>query len=140
MATVAHPRTASNAQRGTIGLSAGDWIRLKRLQGVSSARSYGVVVDTNIDVDIPTVHQIGHSVPMLAPKHTGASRIRRTNGQWTDFKASQTADYITRMPNASGNLNAGLLVSTKLCNCIKTNTVIKITECKCAVYTHKSIK
>jgi hypothetical protein len=91
MATVAHGRTSSNNQRGTVGLSAGDWIRLKRLQG---ARGYDTTLANNTDVDVPTVGQTAHSVPMLNPKHTGGSRIRRTNEQWINYRASQTGDYV----------------------------------------------
>ena len=139
MATVAHGRTSSNNQRGTVGLSAGDWIRLKRLRG---ARGYATTVSDNTDVDIPTVGQMTRAVPMLAPKHTGASRIRRTNGQWTDYVASQTADYVLNTGEFDSVGYPRILYPVRVCDC---STIIppvpKMAGTrKCGVYTHKTIQ
>jgi hypothetical protein len=137
MATVAHPRTSSNNQAGTRGLSAADWTRLKRLGG---AKTYATVIATNEDTRIPTVPQTPHSVPMLIPRQTGASRIRRTNGQWLDYKASQVADFIVSK-TTSLNTNAKNLQLTRLCNCTTVTLNVDRTGCKkCGVYTHKTIQ
>ena len=138
MATVAHPRTSSNNQAGTRGLSAADWTRLKRLNG---ALTYATVIATNKDVNVPTALQTKHSVPMLIPRHTGGSRIRRTNGSWLDYKASQRADYIYSTTDGN-NTNAKDLQLVRLCNCL-TPTPLSIdrTGCvKCGVYRHKTIQ
>jgi len=140
MATVAHGRTSSNNQRGTVGLSAGDWIRLKRLQGFSSARNYADVIANNTDVDVPTVPQTAYSVPFLKAKHTGASRIRRTNEQWINYRASQTGDFVQ---NTSSNAcqTPRVLFTTRICDCSQTDLVPRTTGCKkCSVYTHKTIQ
>jgi hypothetical protein len=137
MATVAHPKTIGNNQTGTRGLSAADWTRLKRLGG---AKTYATVIATNEDTNIPTVPQNPYSVPMLTPRQTGASRIRRTNSQWLDYKASQTADYIYSKSHVN-NTNAKNLQLTRLCNCTTVSLNIDRTGCKkCGVYTHKTIQ
>jgi len=137
MATVAHPRTSSNNQAGTRGLSAADWTRLKRLNG---ARAYATDIAANTDTNILTTAQTPHSVPTLIPRQTGASRIRRTNGQWLDYKASQTADYIYSKSHVN-NTNAKNLQLTRLCNCTTTSINVDRTGCgKCGVYRHKTIQ
>jgi hypothetical protein len=137
MATVAHPKTIGNNQTGTRGLSAADWTRLKRLGG---AKTYATVIATNEDTNIPTVRQNPYSVPMLTPRQTGASRIRRTNSQWLDYKASQTADYIYSKSHVN-NTNAKNLQLTRLCDCTTVSLNIDRTGCKkCGVYTHKTIQ
>ena len=79
---------ASNVSAGTRGLSAGDWIRLKRLQG---ARNY----------DDDKVSDVINSTLRLEPKSGrrvytdfGTPKIRRPASFWTDYRASQTADYV----------------------------------------------
>jgi hypothetical protein len=142
MATVAHGRTSSNNQRGTVGLSAGDWIRLKRLQGVSGARSYATTIATNTDVDVPTFPQDTHSVATLIKKHTGASRIRRTAGQWIDYRASQTADVV-QIFNFDSCEMPRLAFPIRVCDCaddgIQPGPKLAGTR-KCGVYTHKTIQ
>jgi hypothetical protein len=141
MATVAHGRTSSNNQRGTVGLSAGDWIRLKRLQGFSSARNYATTIANNTDVDIPTAPQTAYSVPFLKAKHTGASRIRRTNEQWINYRASQTGDFVQNTGEFVNDGYPRVLFTTRICDCLKTALLPQSTGCKkCAVYTHKTIQ
>ena len=137
MATVAHPRTSSNNQAGTRGLSAADWTRLKRLNG---AKTYATAIAANDDTNIATVPQNSHSVPMLIPRSTGASRIRRTNSQWLDYKASQAADYIYSKSHIN-NTNAKNLQLRRLCNCTTTSLNVDRAGClKCGVYRHKTIQ
>jgi len=137
MATVAHPRTSSNNQAGTRGLSAADWTRLQRLRG---AKTYATVIANNTDVNVPTPLQTKHAVPMLIPRHTGESRIQRTTGQWIDFKASQSADYIISKSHFN-NTNAKSLQLTRLCTCTTVSINIDRAGCgKCGVYRHKTIQ
>lgn len=142
MATVAHGRTSSNNQRGTTGLSAGDYIRLKRLQAFSSARDYATTIADNTDVDVPTVPQVAYTLPSLIKKHTGASRIRRTNEQWINYRASQTADVINIF-NSDPCQMPRLAVPIRICDCnddgIEPGPKLAGTR-KCAVYTHKTIQ
>uniref|UniRef100_A0A6C0CG26 Uncharacterized protein n=1 Tax=viral metagenome TaxID=1070528 RepID=A0A6C0CG26_9ZZZZ len=130
MATVAHGRTSSNNQRGTVGLSAGDWIRLKRLNG---ARTYAYTIADGTDVDIPTVPQVAYTLPSLIKKHTGASRIRRTNEQWINYRASQTADYM-RVVNPDPAVYPLFLIAVRLCDCNNiTQPGPKIAGGKCCI-------
>jgi hypothetical protein len=137
MATPAHPRTITNAQTFTRGQTASDWTRFKRLNG---AKQWHAGLATNVDVNVRTIPQTAHSVPMLIPKHTGASRIRRTTGQWTDFIAWQHADWVSK-ESEDGNPDVKVLHLNRLCNCTKTNFTIREAGCpKCAVYVHKTIQ
>ena len=100
---------ASNVQAGTRGLSAGDWIRLKRLRG---ARSYSTDDSTR-------------GSPRLEPEsgrrvytEFGTSKIRRTCSSWTDFRASQTADYVLETKRIGK-----VLTSNKLCTYDTTDAI-----------------
>jgi hypothetical protein len=105
---------ASNLSSGTRGLSAGDWVRLKRLRG---ARSYLGEIQNDVDTNIPTQPQNSYSVPTLIKRHTGASRIRRPASNWIEYKASQIADFVLQSQSLN-NPNAKVLETTQLCNCI----------------------
>jgi hypothetical protein len=129
----------SNAQTQTRGLSAGDWIRLKRLLG---ARTYQTV-NLNTDKDInPTPHpQLPYHLPIHSFKVIGTSKIRRSASSWTDYRASQTADYVLPQvfQDNSGNPHSNLGV-TRLCDCSTTPLEVKVGICsKCVVPTHVRI-
>jgi len=129
----------SNAQQGTRGLSAGDWVRLKRLRGAKTYNS--VNLTTNKDIvppQVPQQYYIGGAINVFST--TGTSKIRRTASNYTDYIASQTADYVltsqasTTSPSVSN-------VLTKLCNCASPSySVKKVGICtKCNVTTHVRI-
>jgi hypothetical protein len=129
----------SNAQSQTRGLSAGDWVRLKRLIG---ARDYKTVnLDTDKDI-APTAHpQLPYHLPIHSYKVVGTSKIRRTASSWTDYRASQTADYVIPyvFQGISPATNANLAV-IRLCDCSTTPLEVKHTGCtKCVVPTHVRI-
>ena len=136
MATVAHPKSSPGV--GTRALSAADWTRLQRLRG---AKAYATVIAANKDTNVPTVGQTPYSVPMLTPRHTGSSRIRRTTTQWTDHIASQKFDYVSKKMDST-NTNAQDVYNTVLCTCVTTALGTKTTGCHrhCGVYTHKTIQ
>lgn len=130
----------SNAQRGTRGLSAGDWVRLKRLQG---AKTYQTVnLNTNKDIAPQNASQVLiHNTGAINVFDTvGTSKIRRTASNWIDYKASQVADYIltsqtsTTSPSVTNTL-------VKLCNCTTTTLSTKVGTCtKCnGAFTHVRI-
>lgn len=153
MATVSNAGAGmsfSNAQQGTRGMSASDWIRIKRLQGArSNGKSYsanGVSVDgvltTNKDI-APTqnpqneVHNINGAINVFPV--VGTSKIRRPASNWTDFVASQTADYILRSQAATTGTSVKNTL-TKLCNCVSTTLSTKNGICtKCNQTTHVRI-
>jgi hypothetical protein len=110
---------ASNVQAGTRGLSAGDWIRLKRLHG---SRNYQA--DKNGDVTNPS--------PLLLETTQGArrvftefgtSKIRRPASFWVDYRASQTVDYVLEAQNSETKSRS--LTATKVCTCNPQPDVIK---------------
>lgn len=140
----------SNAQTQTRGLSAGDWVRLKRLvgarsNGYSTGSTNGLLTASspifNKDV-IPTVNrQLPYSLPIHSFKVVGTSKIRRTASAWTDYRASQTADYVLPKvfqlisPAQRGNLGV-----VKICNCSSVPFEVSYAGCtKCVVPTHVRI-
>lgn len=130
----------SNAQRGTRGLSAGDWVRLKRLRG---ARTYSSVnLATNKDIAPTTVPQFDVSLngAINVFRTVGTSKTRRTASNWIDYKASQVADYVlTSQTETTGTSVTNTLV--KLCDCTTTTPSTKVGICtKCnGAFTHVRI-
>lgn len=130
----------SNAQRGTRGLSASDWVRLKRLQGAKTYNS--VNLTTNKDIYPPQSNQfeIHNSSAILTFPVVGTSKIRRTASNWTDYIASQTADFVLTSQGSSTNPSITNTV-TKLCNCsTPTYSAKKTGQCGiCNQFTHVRI-
>ena len=134
MATVSNAGSGmsfSNAQQGTRGMSASDWIRLQRLKG---AKTYNTVnLMTNKDITPPQSNQFeihNNSAINVFPV-VGTSKIRRPASNWTDYVASQTADYVLSSQNA---LNATSIKNTvtRLCYCTSTTLLTKTGICsKC---------
>lgn len=142
----------SNAQQGTRGLSAGDWIRLQRLRGArangySNAFTSGVLTSTsaifNKDVVPPQPDQVpinNTNGAIYVYPVVGTSKIRRAASNWTDYVASQTADYILSSQAATTGTSVKN-VQTKLCNCVEpTVLATKKGICtKCNQTTHVRI-
>jgi hypothetical protein len=106
---------ASNIQRGTRGISGGDWIRLKRLAG---ARNY--IIDQPQDVINPPPRlEIDNG--RRVQTEFGTSNTRRPASFFTDYKASQVADYVLE----SGGAGNKVLLATKICNCLQTSNPVK---------------
>jgi hypothetical protein len=139
-----------NAQVGTRGLSAGDWIRLQRLRGsrangYSNSSTNGVLTATspifNKDVIPPQSAQFevhNNSAINVFPV-VGTSKIRRTASNWTDYVASQTADYVLQSQAA---LNGTSVKRTlvKVCSCTSSTLNTKTGICtKCNQTTHVRI-
>jgi hypothetical protein len=130
----------SNAQQGTRGLSAGDWVRLKRLRG---ARTYNSVnLATNKDIAPPnnptTIIRNRSAINVFDV--VGTSKIRRTGSNWTDYIASQTADFVLTSQASTTSPSITNTV-TKLCSCSTPSySVKKIGICtKCNQTTHVRI-
>lgn len=102
---------ASNVQAGTRGLSAGDWIRLKRLRGSRNFQN-----DKNGDVTnpSPTLLETTKGARRVFSEF-GTSKIRRPASFWTDYRASQTADYVIEAQNSTTKSRS--LTIKKLCTC-----------------------
>lgn len=105
---------ASNIQRGTRGLSAGDITRLKRLRGT---RTFKTDVTTNPAprTEVETGRRVHTEV--------GGSKIRRPASNFTDYIASQTVDYVLEKPAGSCGAGKALTVH-KICTC-DTSSAIK---------------
>uniref|UniRef100_A0A6C0KC84 Uncharacterized protein n=1 Tax=viral metagenome TaxID=1070528 RepID=A0A6C0KC84_9ZZZZ len=139
MATVSSAGAGSsmgNMQAGTRGLSAGDWTRLQRLRG---AKTYATVnLATNKDIAPTPTRQWPYGTSLLIPKDVGTGKIRRPASMWTDYRASQTADFVLQRANNGGGF---VLTDTNLCDCSTTTVSVKRTGCsKCGVFTHKTIQ
>ena len=142
MATVSNAGAGmsfSNAQTGTRGMSASDWIRMKRLRG---ARTYQTVnLNTNKDIAPPQFPQneIHNYSPINVFPVVGTSKIRRPASSWTDYVASQTADYVLRSQNAV-NTTSVKRTLVRLCDCTTSTVTTKPGICtKCNTTTHVRI-
>ncbi len=139
-AFIASSSGMSNAQQGTRGLSAGDWIRLKRLRGAKTYSSVNLSTNKDIVPPQPNQFEIHNTSPINVFPVVGTSKIRRTASSWTDYIASQTADYVLTSQGSSTNPSVTNTV-TKLCSCsVPTYSVNKIGNCgKCNLTTHVRI-
>ncbi len=108
---------ASNVQSGTRGLSASDWIRLKRLRG---SRDFDTD-KSELTNPPPTLLQTTQGARRVFTEF-GTSKIRRPASSWTDYRASQTADYVLESQNSETKSRA--LTANKVCTCA-TSDVIK---------------
>ena len=134
--------TITNAQQGTRGLSAGDWIRLQRLKGArsngySNSSTNGLLTPSspifNKDIAPPNSSQflIHNTSAINVFDVVGTSKIRRPASNWTDYLASQTADYVLSRQTALNGTSITNTV-TKLCSCTTTTLSTKTGICtKC---------
>lgn len=119
----------SNLQRGTRGMSASDWIRMKRINGaklnagLNYPYSNGLLSPTssiyNKDIAPPQFNQTNYSLngAINVFPTAGGSKIRRPASNWTDFIASQTADYITYSQAATTGTSIQQ-TKTTICSCV----------------------
>ena len=153
MATVSNAGAGmsfSNAQQGTRGLSAGDWIRLKRLRGArqngySNSSTDGLLTPSspvyNKDISPTTPGQFvpGLNSAINVFRTVGTTKYRRPASNWTDYVASQTADFVTSSQEAITGTSVKNTV-TKLCSCTATTLTTKTGICtKCNQTTHVRI-
>jgi hypothetical protein len=104
---------ASDIQRGTRGLSAGDWVRLQRLRGARNFQS-----DKNGDITNPPPRSEPESGRRVYTEF-GTSKIRRPASNWTDYVAAQTADYVLEYTNDT--LIGKDLSVNRVCRCGTTS-------------------
>lgn len=142
MATVSNAGAGmsfSNAQQGTRGMSASDWIRMKRLRGATTYQTVNLA--TNKDIAPPQFAQdeIHNKSAINVFPVAGSSKIRRPASSWTDYVASQTADYILRSQNAVNTTSVNRTL-VRLCNCTSTTVDTKQGICtNCNQTTHVRI-
>jgi hypothetical protein len=107
-------------------MDAGDWTRLKKLNGARG--NMYVVVGPVSPAPPPTLTGITNPDPRVEAKTNrhvytefGTSKIRRPASNYTDYVASQTADYILES-GGPGPIKKKL-VAHKLCTCTTTDPV-----------------
>jgi len=133
MATVSNSGGGSSmgdAQQGTRGLSAGDWTRIQRLR---QNRTYATTLASNKDIAPTPFPQFSQhlSTAINVFDVIGTSKIRRPASSWTDYVASQTADFILSSQTATTGTAVKNTV-TKLCDCSSTTLSTKTGNCtKC---------
>jgi len=98
-------------------MDAGDWIRIKRLQG---ARNYLTKQANDADVINPPPRLEANTNRHVYTEF-GISKIRRPASNYTDYLASQTVDYILES-GGPGPVNKKL-VAHKLCTCTTRDPV-----------------
>jgi hypothetical protein len=101
---------ASNIQRGTRRMDASDWVRIKKLRGATN-----YLTDQPGDVTNPstTCCQTTEYNRMRRAEF-GTSKIRRPASNWTDYKASQVADYVLE---TQSECKGKSLIAVKVCDC-----------------------
>lgn len=123
---------ASNVQAGTRGLSAGDWVRLKRLNG--SKRYLDDSDDKDITNPKPTLIETTHRARRVFTEF-GISKIRRPASFWTEYRAAQTGDYVLERQDA--NSKSRILTANAVCSGDKVNSSCEVTGVN--VVTHSGI-
>ena len=111
---------ASDIQRGTRGLSAGDWVRLQRLRGAQNFQA-----DKPNDIINPPARSETESGRRVYTEF-GTSKTRRPASNWTDYKAAQTADYV--LESINNTLISRDLTVNRICTCA-TSSAKKVGIC-----------
>lgn len=119
---------ASNVQRGTLKMDAGDWTRLKKLNGARGNMLYSY--DRASPPKLLGYKDVINPPPRLEPEsgrrvytEFGTSNIRRPASHYTDYKASQIADYVLQTSEGTCGTGQGLTV-TRLCSCDNSKSAI----------------
>lgn len=142
MATVSNAGAGmsfSNAQQGTRGMSASDWIRMQRLRGASTYKTVNLTTNKDISPPQNSQDEIHNKSAINVFPVAGSSRIRRPASSWTDYVASQTADYVLSSQVATTGTSIKNTIN-KVCTCTTTTLSTKQGICtKCNATTHVRI-
>ena len=119
---------ASNVQRGTLKMDASDWTRIKKLNGARGNMyvNYGAMSPP----PPPLLTGITNPPPRLetrdGARHVytefGTSRIRRPASNYTDYKASQVADYVLQTHVGTCGVRQGL-TAIRVCQCTSRSAI-----------------
>lgn len=112
---------ASNIQRGTLKMDAGDWIRIKRLGGAKTMFSNNTPVSKDITNPPPRLETPAGARHVYT--EFGTSKIRRPASNYTDYKASQVADYVLQTSAGTYGTEQSL-TATRVCACNITKSAI----------------
>lgn len=121
---------ASNIQRGPRRMDASDWTRIKKLNGARGNMMYAT--GPNSPPSNNTYKDVVNPEPRTEVKtgrrvytEVGGSNIRRPASFYTDYIASQTADFVIESVNQS-NLVGKDLTQLWVCSCSRPQiTVLK---------------
>lgn len=134
MATTSSAQSGPNFSNGSIGTrlgSASDWIRMKRIRAVRDLPTQQVTQETQKWKT--TTPQSSHGQALLIPREVGPSRIQRPASRWIEYKAAQSADFITAHRSGIDTTSVTLL-RERICNCTTSVLNPKLTACqKCSV-------
>ena len=106
-------------------MDAGDWVRLKRLGGARYMYSNNTPLSKDVRNPAPRLET--HRGARHVYTEFGTSKTRRPASNYTDYRASQVADYVLQSPAKSctvGNAPEQQLTATRLCNCGITKSAI----------------
>lgn len=125
----------SNASRGTRVVSAGDWVRMKRLLG---ARNNGYSNDGYLDPTSPNFNkdvvpttslQNPYSLPIHVFPVGGNSKIRRPTSNWIDNVAYRYGDIVLSAQQGV-HQSGSVITAQRFCTCTKTNLANKDVVCR----------
>jgi len=126
--------------------SAADWTRFKRLVGTGRAgRAIDVVTNTDVQSPPTLVSSARDGFRPDQGRYGGIGRTRREASKWTDFVASQQADFITVSSNPGGPFGSfgRRLTRTQLCSgddiCTVSSLQIKPGPLRSSIYQHSRI-
>jgi hypothetical protein len=129
------PSSMSNASRGTRVVSAGDWVRMKRLLGARnngySGDGYLNPASANFNKDVaPTTSlQVPYGLPIHVFPVGGNSKIRRPTSNWIDHIGFKYGDIV--LSSQLGVHQPGSLIEAqRFCSCTKTNLANKDVVCR----------
>ena len=115
---------ASNIQRGPTRMDASDWTRIKKLNGARGNMifRYGVTSPPTVPNPYKDVVNPDPITQSGVGKYTefGLSKIRRPASNWTDYRASQTADYVLQ---STATTSASALTINKICTCTTSDAI-----------------
>ena len=99
-----------NRNLGVKNISAGDWVRLKKLH---ATRRFIQEQVGNKDILGAMTNTTSYPPPFHSPFRSGSSRIRRTASGYTDYVAAQAADYVLQ--------GGGVTTVNAVCDCARVS-------------------
>jgi hypothetical protein len=123
---------ASNIQRGPRRMDASDWTRIRKLNGARGNMyvAYGPVSPAPPRKLTGITNPDPRSEPESGRRvytEFGTSKIRRPASNYTDYVASQTADYVLETPSGTCGVGKDLTIN-KICKCA-TSSAKKVGLC-----------
>jgi hypothetical protein len=106
-----------------MSMSASDWTRLQ-----SRKAGINYIADATRELNPPMPQQLPYGKALLISSSVGGSKIRRTAGDYTNFVASNLADYVLK---SSGTGRAGESVENTGTARLTVRMIGRGPGCKC---------